>query len=219
MLVKICGVSNAIDAFAAIHSGANAIGFVMGGNVMPVEVEPSAQYVREIIKKFPPGVESVLVTHLLDVHDIVALSAYIGSTAIQVSEDISVAELKELRALVPEKTIIKTIVVNGAGSLERLKQYEPYADFLLLDTRFGGYTGGTGVTNDWVECRALIAAATKPVYVAGGLTPANVAAAIAQTKPHGVDVSTGVSTFGETYRRKDRKSEEKIRDFIRIAKT
>ena len=163
MLVKICGVSNAIDAFAAIHNGANAVGFVMGGNVMPIEVEPSAQNVREIIKKFPSGVESVLVTHLLNVQDIVALSAYIGSTAIQVSEDISVVELKELRALVPDKTIIKTIVVNGAGSLERLKQYEPYADFLLLDTRFGGYTGGTGVTNDWVECQALIAAAAKPL--------------------------------------------------------
>ena len=57
MLVKICGVSNVIDAQKAIKNGADAIGFVMGGKVLPIEVEPHAQTVREIIKAFPGKVE------------------------------------------------------------------------------------------------------------------------------------------------------------------
>ena len=77
MKVKICGISNEIDALKAIELGADAIGFVMGGKVLPVEVEPYAQWVRETIKKFPKGVDSFLVTHLFEAEDILDLSNYI----------------------------------------------------------------------------------------------------------------------------------------------
>ena len=79
MLVKICGVSREEDAMNAIKHGADAIGFVMGGLVLPLEVEPHAQTVREIIKKFPKNVDSFLVTHLTNIEDILALSNYINS--------------------------------------------------------------------------------------------------------------------------------------------
>ena len=97
MKVKICGISNEIDALAAINLGADAIGFVMGGKVLPVEVEPYAQWVRETIKKFPKGVDSFLVTHLFDGDDILDLSNYIKSTGIQISEDIDIEEVKKVR--------------------------------------------------------------------------------------------------------------------------
>ena len=218
LLVKICGVTNAIDAQAAIAAGADAIGFVMGGKVLPPEVEPAAQAVRAAIKRFPAGTDSFLVTHLTEVEEILALADYIGSTGIQVSEDIGPDQARDLRSRTSRK-IIKTIVVDDeARSLERLRAYEPHADFLLLDTRHGGYTGGTGVTNDWGICRALVAAARKPVYLAGGLTPENVRAAAEAVHPQGLDVSTGVSVYGADYRKKDRKDERKIKAFLRIAK-
>ena len=88
MKVKRCGISNEIAALTAVSLGADAIGFVMGGKVLPVEVEPYAQLVREIIKKFPKGVDSFLVTHLLNADDILVLTNYIQSTGIQISEDI-----------------------------------------------------------------------------------------------------------------------------------
>ena len=111
MKVKICGISNEIDAFTAIKHGADAIGFVMGGKVLPVEVEPYAQYVREAIKKFPNDVDSFLVTHYLNAEDILDLSNYIKSTGIQISEDIPVEEVIKVRKNT-DKKIIKTIVSN-----------------------------------------------------------------------------------------------------------
>ncbi len=217
MLVKICGLSNTIDAEVAVTMGADALGFVMGGKVLPVEVEPTAQLVREVIKTVPSDVDTFLVTHLFDSQDILDLANYIGSSGIQVSEDIGFDELKKLR-IMTDKKIIKTIVVNREDAKSKLEGYEDNCDYILLDTRFGGYTGGTGVVNDWAICNELISIAKKPVYIAGGLNPENVAEAIQKSSPSGVDVSTGVSTWSEKYLRKDRKDEKKIRDFITIAK-
>ncbi|MGV8086152.1 MAG: phosphoribosylanthranilate isomerase [Candidatus Woesearchaeota archaeon] len=217
MLIKICGISNSIDAMNAIKLGATAIGFVMGGKVLPIEVEPHAQNVREIIKKFPKNVDSFIVTHLTEVEDILTLAEYVNSTGIQVSEDIGFDKLKLLRKKTNKK-IIKTIVVDENGKT-RLNGYLPFCDFILLDTRHAGYTGGTGVTNDWDLCRELIKLSTKPVYIAGGLNPENLYDAILKTLPQGVDVSTGVSTYSENYLRKDRKDELKIKKFIDISKS
>lgn len=217
MLVKICGLSNSIDAEAAVNAGANALGFVMGGKVLPVEVEPTAQLVREIIKTVPEAVDSYLVTHLMDPKDILDLATYIGSSGIQVSEDIGFDKCRELRSLT-DKKIIKTIVVNRDDAKSRLEGYQDYCDYILLDTRFGGYTGGTGIVNDWSLCAELIKISKKPVYLAGGLNPENLEGALRETNPAGADVSTGVSTYSDKYLRKDRKDEVKIKKFINIAK-
>lgn len=217
MKVKICGISNEIDALAAINLGADAIGFVMGGKVLPVEVEPYAQWVRETIKKFPKGVDSFLVTHLFDGDDILDLSNYIKSTGIQISEDIDIEEVKKVRKNT-DKKIIKTVVTTDPKAFEKLKLYEPYCDYFLLDSRDSGYTGGTGKENNWGKCKELIDITEKPVFIAGGLNPENVRGAIEKTTPYGVDVSTGISCYSESYLRKDRKNHKKVEKFIKIAK-
>lgn len=217
MKVKICGISNEIDALAAVNLGADAIGFVMGGKVLPVEVEPYAQLVRETIKKFPKGVDSFLVTHLLNADDILALANYIQSTGIQISEDINIEEIKKVRNNTDRK-IIKTVVTTDPKSEEKIKLYESYCDFFLLDSRDSGYTGGTGKENNWKMCKELIDLTTKPEFIAGGLNPENVRGAIEETMPYGVDVSTGISCYSERYLRKDRKDHKKIEQFINIAK-
>lgn len=217
MKVKICGISNEIDALTAVRAGADAIGLVMGGRVLPVEVEPYAQHVRQMIKKFPEGVDSFLVTHLMDADDILALAAYIGSTGIQVSEDIALDEMKKVRKGTTRK-IIKTVVANDAQATVKLAKYEPYCDYFLLDSRNGGYTGGTGSENDWTRCAELIKLTSTPVFIAGGLNPDNVSEAIRITKPYGTDVSTGVSSYGDNYLKKDRKDAAKIEIFIARSK-
>ena len=217
MKVKICGISNEIDALAAVSLGADAIGFVMGGKVLPVEVEPYAQLVRETIKKFPEGVDSFLVTHLLNADDILALANYIQSTGIQISEDIDIEEVIKVRNNTTRK-IIKTVVTTDPKAKEKLKLYEPYCDFFLLDSRDSGYTGGTGKENNWTMCKELIELTKKPVFIAGGLNPDNVRAAIEETMPYGVDVSTGISCYSERYLKKDRKDHSKIEKFISISK-
>lgn len=216
MKVKICGISNEVDALCAIEKGADAIGFVMGGRVLPVEVEPLAQHVREAIKKFPKGVDSFVVTHLFNADDILSLASYVNSTGIQISEDISLKEVIKVRKNTDRK-IIKTIVSNDLKAKEKLKMYEPYCDYFLLDSRYGGYTGGTGVANDWDACKELIELTEKSVFIAGGLDPTNVAKAIKKTNPYAVDVSTGISHYGPNYLKKDRKDSRKIEEFIAIA--
>lgn len=217
MKVKICGISNEIDALKAIELGADAIGFVMGGKVLPIEVEPYAQWVRQTIKKFPKGVDSFLVTHLFEADDILALAEYIQSTGIQISEDIDVEEVKKVRSNTKRK-IIKTIVSNDPAALEKLKLYEPYCDYFLLDSRDHEYTGGTGRENNWLKCKDIMEHTKKPVFIAGGLNPENLRDAILMTHSYGVDVSTGISYFSESYLRKDRKDHKKIEKFIEIAK-
>lgn len=170
MKVKICGISNEIDALKAVELGADAIGFVMGGKVLPVEVEPYAQDVRKIIKKFPEGVDSFLVTHLFNGEDILALANYIQSTGIQISEDIDIEEVKKVRSATTRK-IIKTIVTTDPKAVEKIKVYEPYCDFFLLDSRDSGYTGGTGKENNWKMCKSLIKLTDKPIFIAGRTKP------------------------------------------------
>lgn len=217
MRVKVCGISNEIDALTAVRAGADAIGLVMGGRVLPVEVEPYAQHVRQMIKKFPAGVDSFLVTHLMEADDILALAEYIGSTGIQVSEDIALEELKKVRSGTSRK-IIKTVVANDPAATTKLAMYQPYCDYFLLDSRDGGYTGGTGSENDWTKCAELIKLTSTPVFIAGGLNPDNVSDAIRITQPYGTDVSTGVSCYGDNYLKKDRKDAGKIKTFIARSK-
>jgi phosphoribosylanthranilate isomerase len=218
MLTKICGLSNFIDARVAIECGASALGFVMGGKVLPVEVEPHAQNVREFIRTVPKNVDTFIVTHLLEPDDIVALSEYVNSSGIQISEDIGVEKVRRVREMTSRK-IIKTVVANREIGFQKLEDYLPYCDFVLLDSSVAGYTGGTGHTSDWNVCRELIKKSTKPVFLAGGLTPDNVEESIRVADPHGVDVSTGVSTYSQEYLRKDRKDAQKIRLFIERARS
>lgn len=217
MKVKICGISNEIDALKAISLGADCIGFVMGGKVLPIEVEPYAQHVRQIIKKFPSGVDSFLVTHLFNADDIISLANYINSTGIQISEDINIEEVKKVRAMT-DKKIIKTIVGVDKQAKAKIDLYKDYCDYFLLDSNNSGYTGGTGKENDWNSCAELIKYADKPCFIAGGLNPENVREAIEITKPFGTDVSTGISCYSDAYLRKDRKDPDKIKKFIEISK-
>ena len=217
MKVKICGISNEIDALTAIEKGTDAIGFVMGGKVLPVEVEPYAQWVRETIKKFPVNIDSFLVTHLFSAEDILDLARYIKCTGIQISEYISLEEMEKVRNEFKGK-IIKTIVSNEQRAVEQMNNYASFCDFFLLDSRAAGYTGGTGAENNWERCAELIKQTQKPVFIAGGLTLENVVNAAKLTRPYGTDVSTGVSYFSESYLKKDRKDKEKIAEFIRRSK-
>lgn len=218
MLTKICGLSNVLDARTAIECGASALGFVMGGKVLPVEVEPHAQSVREFIRQVPAGVETFIVTHLLEPEDILALAEYVNSSGIQISEDIGFEKVRQVREKTSRK-IIKTVVASREVGFDRLKGYLPYCDYVLLDSQVAGYTGGTGATSDWYVCKELIKQSSKPVFLAGGLTPDNVEAAIRTADPAGVDVSTGVSTYSPEYLRKDRKDPAKIKLFIERARS
>jgi indole-3-glycerol phosphate synthase/phosphoribosylanthranilate isomerase len=104
-----------------------------------------------------------------------------------------------------QRPVIKAIHMNDVSDLGKLQAYRETTWRLLLDTPTPGW-GGSGAAHDWSLTQT--AARGQRIFLAGGLRPGNVADAIAQVHPWGVDVSSGV----ETDKRKD---EEKIRAFLR----
>ena len=166
----------------------------------------------DIVRAIDSRAETVLVTHLLDAGRIAALATAIGARAIQVHDDLPPEGMRRLRALAPGRRLIKAIHVTGPEALGKAAAYAGSADALLLDSRTADRLGGTGRTHDWSLSRAIVRASPVPVYLAGGLSPGNVRAAIDAVRPAGVDVNSGVEDGTGA------KDPAAMRDFLRAAR-
>ncbi len=190
--LKVCGLRTENEARAAVAAGATALGMLVG-LTHRAEDEASEADARHLVTALEPGPTMVLVTHLLDPAAIAALARRIGVSTIQVHGDVPPEGLRALRVLAPDTCLIKAIHVTGPDAVARAEALAPLADALLLDSRTTDRLGGTGQTHDWtISRRIAVAVAPVPVILAGGLTPDNVASAIAAVRPAGVDVNSGV---------------------------
>jgi phosphoribosylanthranilate isomerase len=179
MFVKICGITRPDDARMAVVHGAHALGFIFWPD-SPRVVSPDKA--REIIAALPRAVTTVgvFVNQSLDYIREVAKKA--GLAAVQLHGD-ETPQFAEQIAL----PVIKAIAVSGAMPL--LDQW-PSDVMMLVDARDPFRRGGTGVIADWGAAAEL--ASRRRTLLAGGLTPDNVAGAIARVQPYGIDVSSGV---------------------------
>ena len=180
MLVKICGITRADDAAAAVDAGAAAIGFVFWPE-SPRFVDPYRA--RAIAATLPPFVTAVGVFVNQPVEYVRRVASLVRLGAVQLHGD----ELPEYAAglSVP---IVKAISV-GTDEDGPIALW-PSQTLLLLDVHDPVKRGGTGRTIDWGAAAAI--AATRRVILAGGLTPENAADAVARVRPYGIDVSSGV---------------------------
>lgn len=198
--VKICGISNVDDAWHAVNCGADALGFVFYAKSPRCVTPPQA---RVIIAALPPFVTTVgLFVNEAPLH-IREIADDCGLDTIQLHGDEAPADCD----FAPRRTI-KALRVRDAASLSRHEEFEVSA--LLLDAWVAGTYGGTGETFNW-ELAATVAR-QRPVILAGGLTPENVAAAVQTVRPYAVDVSSGVEVAP------GRKDPAKVAAFIRNAK-
>jgi phosphoribosylanthranilate isomerase len=177
MLIKICGVTRVEDAQAAVAAGARAIGFVFWRE-SPRFIDPYRA--RQIVATLPPFVTpvGVFVNQPVDFVSGVVSLARLGAVQLHGDETI------EYTAAMPVP-VIKAVVV-GDTAIDSW----PERVIVLLDAHDRVRRGGTGTTIDWTAAAA--AAARRPILLAGGLTPDNVADAVVQVRPFGVDVSSGV---------------------------
>ncbi len=184
MRVKICGITNLEDALLAADLGAVALGFIFYPK-SPRRIEPEAA--RAIVAQLPPFVLSVGV--FVD-----EPAALVKDTASQVGLDWVQLHGRETpdycRSL--GRRVIKGFRMQDERSLAGLAAYQGAVQAFLLDTYKPGTPGGTGATFDWELARQ--AGRYGPIILAGGLTPANVAQAIATAQPQAVDVASGVES-------------------------
>lgn len=197
--IKICGITELGDALHAIDCGADALGFVFFEGSPRVITRNKA---RAIIAQLPPFVTVVGLFVNADPATLRETADDCGLDLIQYHGD----ESPETVRLAPRRSI-RALRVKGNEIFAEIDRYP--ASGLLLDAWVAGEFGGTGVLCNW-EIAAEIAK-KRPVILAGGLTPENVATAIQAVRPYGVDVSSGVEA---TPGHKDRK---KVAAFIKAA--
>lgn len=179
MFIKICGITRASDALHAVRHGADALGFVFW-TTSPRYVDPSQA--AEIIASLPDGVMSVGVFVNEPVDAIREVVARTGISAVQLHGD----EPPEY-AVTLGWPVLRSVNVDEAD--ETCAMW-PVNTTFLVDAADRVRRGGTGRVVDWDRAAAL--ARTRRIVLAGGLTSANVADAIAHVGPFGVDVSSGI---------------------------
>jgi phosphoribosylanthranilate isomerase len=177
VIVKICGITRLEDAEAAVAAGAGAIGFIFWPN-SPRFIDPHRA--RKIAAALPPFVTpvGVFVNQPLDYVNGVASLVRLG--AVQLHGDETPAFAARIAA-----PVIKAVTVDSVDAA-----VWPARVRLLLDVHDPIARGGTGRTVDWPAAADL--AARREILLAGGLTPDNVADAVARVRPFGIDVSSGV---------------------------
>ena len=196
-IIKVCGIQNTLEAVTALSSGANTLGFLLG-LTHKAEDKITPDMAKNIIAALPPETHSVMVTHLLDAQETADIARFAGTKSIQIHDEMPCEEIEKLRNLCPSHQLIKAVHVMGGldEACDKVDQYENLVDFILLDSRTKERLGGTGLTIDWDIGRQIVEHACKPVILAGGLNHANVAQAIRDVAPFGVDANSGLE-FGD----------------------
>lgn len=190
--VKICGLKTPLDAAAAVSAGADAIGLNF--------YAPSSRYVDEkqaatLVAALPPGVCKVGLFVNSSLEQILTLQSRLGLDLIQLHGD----ETPEFVGQLGETPVLKAFRL-APGEVDKVVEFvsacqaaaAPLAG-VLIDAYDASQFGGTGQKADWhgaAELRAKLG--DLPLILAGGLTPNNVAEAIAAVKPYGVDTASGV---------------------------
>lgn len=198
---KICGITRVEDALAAVEAGADAIGLVFYAK-SPRAV--TVQQARAIISALPPFVTSVGLFVDASRCELGELLDAVPLDLLQFHGDESPADCDGYH-----RPYIKALRVKPGDDIAAQVELYKNASGVLLDTYVPGIPGGTGEAFDWSLVPEDL---SKPVILAGGLTAANVAQAIARVRPYAVDVSGGVELA------KGIKDAEKIRAFMQAVK-
>ena len=194
-IVQIAGVRSHEEAKMLLAAGVDWLGFPLKPELHREDLP--AEQVSEIIASFGIGERAVLITYLEDALEIEGLVAKLGCRRVQLHGDITIGETHRLKRSAPGLYLIKALVVRpgNLGDLENTARgFGPHVDAFITDTwdPQTGARGATGKTHDWDTSRRIVKTATRPVILAGGLTPENVGQAIMRVGPAGVDAHTGV---------------------------
>lgn len=196
--VKVCCIASVDEAWLAIEHGASALGLV---SAMPSGPGPIPEdLIAEIAATIPPGVSSFLLTCRQDAASIIDQQRRLKVNTIQLCDRLPAGVHQELRDALPGVSLVQVVHVTGPESVAEAMAVAPQVDAVLLDSGNQSLAikelGGTGRTHDWSLSRKIRESIDVPLYLAGGLKPDNVAAAIREVQPFGIDVCSGLRPDG-----------------------
>ena len=207
--VKICGITRKEDLDAANKAGADAVGFVVGVASSPRNI--SLADAERLMRQVPPFVKSVLVTVPANLEELMTTCEALNPDVVQIHGDLQ--DIGASRNKLSAKPLIGAVKANSPNAVSNAVKAAKMFDAVILDSFVQGKHGGTGVVHDWNISRQIKRAVyPKPLILAGGLNPENVADAVRTVQPYAVDVSSGVE------RQPGIKDHQKIVEFVRNAK-
>jgi len=213
--IKICANTSLEDALIAAEAGADAVGFVFA----PSPRRVTREQVAAIVPHLPAKIEKIGVFVDATVEEIVATVEISGLTGVQLHSEMTAEATAKLRTRFGSGLRILRVVHFDDDAPERadFAAQDASVDAILIDSRTATAVGGTGKAYDWnLAGKSLFqspgARELHHLIAAGGLTPANVAKAIATLDPWGVDVVSGVEVAP------GRKDAAKVRAFIENAR-
>lgn len=183
----------------AIKYGASAIGLVSempsGPGVIPEDL------ITEIALSVHKSISTFLLTSKRDTASIIEQQKRCKVNTIQLCDSLAEGDYTDFRKEIPGINIIQVIHVVDKSSVEEAISIAPLVDGLLLDSGNVKSSikelGGTGRTHNWALSRAIVKSSQTPVWLAGGLNPENIIAAIEAVSPFGVDICSGVRSDGK----------------------
>ena len=207
--VKICCIQSSAEARLAVAQGASALGLVAAMPSGPGVIAEAT--IARVAATVPPPIATFLLTSIREAEGIIAQQRRCRTNTLQLCDYVDFSVYERLRAALPGIALVQVIHVTEAASVTLAQRVAAHVDALLLDSGNPALTvkelGGTGRVHDWSLSRRICETAGKPVFLAGGLRPDNVRAAIAAVQPFGLDLCSGVRT-------NDALDEDKLRNFF-----
>lgn len=210
-LIQVAGIIDADEANMIAEQGVEWLGFPLRLPSGKDDISETAA--TDIIRKLGKPHAGVLISYLTDADEVSAFCTELGVKAVQLHGDVEIEQLRKLKQIRPDLYVLKSLVVK-ADNVEELLQLvdesAEYVDMFITDTfdPKTGAKGATGLTHDWSVSAELVKRSPKPLMMAGGLTPENVADAIRTVKPAAVDAHSGLEGSD------GRKDQEKVRRFV-----
>ena len=197
--VKICCISSLEEARLAVQFGASALGLVGPMPSGPGVI--SDELIFEIARQVPPPIGTFLLTSETGAQTIIRHQQKVGTNTVQIVDALQTGTYAEIRQALAGIKLLQVIHVTGEESLDEAQRIATEVDALLLDSGNPNLAvkelGGTGRTHNWAISRRIVESVPVPVFLAGGLRPDNVRAAVDAVQPFGLDLCSGVRTGGK----------------------
>lgn len=225
--VQLYGIRTVRDAKLVISLGVNHIG-VSYGKIKRTPGQLTCEQAKEIFDSVAGEVVRVGLTVASDLDEISENLAFVQPDVLHLSgdiEDIPPQDVKELKKRFPGLKIMQALPVwqgiplSEQKVLEYIRDYEPYTDYFLIDTKGQGTTdiGATGLVHDRSIDKAIVESTKVPCIIAGGLDADNVAEAIRICHPYGVDSYT-FTNYEKPFPEEGNKDPEKVKAFVEAAR-